>query len=222
MAKSLKDLDADLTKKKTGTGTTTRRRKTTPAKAETPEGGSEKISVANPTELAKQSTQNLELTEIPTPDFAGMVPSDPMSASSSINPISETQHEKALQQQAGQIRAVEVMGGNYDLIAAIEAAKIKAAKAAQTSIKKGAEVEKINQAIAQFDTAQEKRKAEEAKALQARIEREGIEALAPLVREMNEAKAAQARARIARVEATTAKLLQSDSSPAIDVPALEI
>ena len=71
-------------------------------------------------------------------------------------------------------------------------------------------------------TATERRKTAEAKALQAKIEREGIEALAPILQQRQQALQNQALVKVRQIEARTAALLNPGETNTIDIEGIEL
>jgi hypothetical protein len=202
MAKTLKDLTTEgLTRKRSRTTTP----KDTPSPA--PVIASRAVTALRP---------DIDPGNI---DLDGYAPKDLQSVSSSLDPLSNTDFENDALQIEGQINRAKLMGYNARLITAIEDAKALLAKSAQSAVKKNVAVKGIEIELARFDTAVEKEKFERERQLQQTVEREGIEALRPLVRQRIDAERQRYAMRIAKIEESTQKALAGN---VININALEI
>jgi hypothetical protein len=202
MAKTLKDLTTEgLTRKRSRTTTP----KDTPSP--TPVIASKAVTALRP---------DIDPGNI---DLDGYAPKDLQSVSSSLDPLSNADFENDALQIEGQINRAKLMGYNARLIAAIEDAKALLAKSAQSAVKKNVAVKGIEIELARFDTAVEKEKFERERQLQQTVEREGIEALRPLVKQRIDAERQRYAMRIAKIEESTQKALAGN---VININALEI
>lgn len=207
MAKSLRELKTPeaLTRKRTRTSPATTSPSATPGN-----------TVALAEERIKSLAPDIEPAKL---DLNALAPKDLTTVSSALQPLPNEQYESDVVKVQAQTNRAKLIKANAQLVSALEDAKTAMAKSAQSAVRKGVSVQDIQTEIAKFDTSTERVKQEREKALQATMEREGVEALRPLIKQRIEAERARYQQRIARIEESTQRAI---AGTAIDVNALEI
>lgn len=207
MARSISELKSEvLSVKKT--------RSTTPKKtpSTSPKGGTITRSISNPQDLAKAAVQALGESQAP----------QKLTSPSDLKPVTAEAFESESEQISQQINAAKLMQAKAQLQAEMIKAQTALAKNAVGEIGKAAVLQDVEAALAGFESSTERRKSAEAKAMQAKIEREGIEALAPILQQRQQALQNQALIKVQQIEARTAALLNPGQANIIDVEGIEL
>lgn len=202
------------------TKTTTRKRKTRKPPApldgvsplSPPSSSSTALTPVDPTQtgaidFARQSQTRLGApTSVDLPETQQYIPSDFAADSSSLQPTPDADAETALKTIKEKQNTAAVIQENLKLTNALLKAHGTQGQVLQNVAKVATEFEKISPELLKHEQAIESAATEQVKLLHKRTEREGLEATTALIQARIEAQQQQARARIAKIEASTAKL----------------